>query len=253
MPLIDDKPEQAKWISKEEREYVVNAIRADQEERKAAFAAKGQVTSSYKEMFQDKHLWLFILIYMSYTTGSYGYTIWLPTLLKNLTKMNLINVGFLASVPFVAAVFGMYLFGALADRKGNRRLYTSLALTGLGVCFGLSTIFPGRVWLVYGLIIAAGLFAKSIQGPFWSMTALVFQAGVSGGARGAIGAFGNLGGFIGPVLLGWITTMTGSMAYGIYSLVIVLFVGSAITMLLPKVTAGYRYQEKEKIGSNASV
>ncbi len=79
------------------------------------------------------------------------------------------------------------------------------------------------------------------------MPALVFPPGVSGGARGIINGIGNLGGFIGPVLFGWFTTKSGNMNYGIYSLAVILVIGGTVTMLMPKVTAGYKYQEQAKL------
>jgi MFS-type transporter involved in bile tolerance (Atg22 family) len=78
------------------------------------------------------------------------------------------------------------------------------------------------------------------------MPALVFPPGVAGGARGIINGIGNLGGFIGPVLVGWFSTKFGSMNYGIYSLAVILVIGGSVTMLMPKVTAGYKYQEQTK-------
>lgn len=83
-----------------------------------------------------------------------------------------------------------------------------------------------------------GVFLKSMQGPFWAMPPLLFPPGICGGARGVINALGNLGGFIGPVLVGWSVTYTGKMQYGNYVLVLSLLLGAAITQMLPKVTTG---------------
>jgi len=99
--------------------------------------------------------------------------------------------------------------------------------------------------MCFGLLVLTGLFTKSMQSPFWAMPAVVFPPGVAGGARGAINALGNLGGFFGPVLMGWFATRTGNLNYGVYSLVVVLLIGGGITMLLPRVTAGRFKQELE--------
>jgi len=63
------------------------------------------------------------------------------------------------------------------------------------------------------------------------------SSGIAGGARGIINAIGNLGGFLGPFMVGWIGTLFG-MKVGIYTLVFFLLAGAALTMLLPEVTAG---------------
>jgi MFS family permease len=247
MPMISDRPEEAKWISKEEKEYLITTMAREKAETEAALLAEGAPLKwSYTKLFLNKNLWLLVLVYMCYTTGQYGYTLWLPTLLKQLTKSSLTAVGWMTSLPFVMALGGLYLMGALSDKKGNRRLYTALSLVGFGVIFFLATLFfPGNIGMCFGLLVLTGLFTKSMQSPFWAMPAVVFPPGVAGGARGAINALGNLGGFFGPVLMGWFATRTGNLNYGVYSLVVVLLIGGGITMLLPRVTAGRFKQELE--------
>jgi MFS-type transporter involved in bile tolerance (Atg22 family) len=112
--------------------------------------------------------------------------------------------------------------------------------------FFFATLFPGHIWISYALIVVTGLLSKAMQSPCWSMPALVFPPGVAGGARGLINGIGNLGGFLGPVLVGWFSTKTGSMNYGIYSLAVILVIGGSVTMLMPKVTAGYKYLPKAR-------
>jgi MFS family permease len=166
--------------------------------------------------------------------------------------MSLTNVGWLSALPLAAAVVGVYWFGALSDRKGNRRIWCANALWGFGIAFWFSTLFPKYIWLSYALIVFTGLLSKAMQSPCWSMPNLIFPPGVAGGARGIINGIGNLGGFLGPVLVGWVSTKTGSMNYGIYGLAIILLIGGCITMLLPKVTAGYKYQEEAKLAAKTS-
>ena len=110
----------------------------------------------------------------------------------------------------------------------------------------MSVHFSVYVLLSCLLLVLTGVFTKAWQGTFWAMPDLVLPPGVSGAARGGINSIGNLGGFIGPVLVGWVATRTGTMTYGVYSLCVVLVLGSMVTMLLPKVTAGYKYKVETK-------
>ena len=240
VPTISDRPEDAKWISKEEKEYLLEVLRAEKAERQVALEEKrgAGAKASYKRLATDTNLWLMVALYICYTTGQYGYALWLPTFVKNLTKVNLTQVGWLSSLPFVVALPGLYLFGALSDKTGNRRLCVALSLAGFSVSFGTAMLFPGYIWFSYFLLVLTGLFTKSAQSPFWAIPDLVFPPGVSGGARGIINAVGNLGGLFGPALTGWFMTTTGGMKLGIYSLAFILLIGSAITMFLPAVTAG---------------
>jgi MFS family permease len=238
LPLISDRPEKAKWISKAERDYLLSTLRAQKAESQLALDAQSQAGGSYKQLFTDKNLWILTTLLICYTTGQYGYAIWLPTLVRNLTKMSLTTVGWLTSLPFASALLGLYLFGAVSDKTRNRRLCTALSLVGFGLCFWFSTLFPQHIWLSFSLLVLTGVFTKSMQAPFWAIPALLFPPGLSGGARGIINALGNLGGFLGPALVGWLTTITGNTKVGIYALAFSLLMGAGITMLLPDVTAG---------------
>jgi MFS family permease len=244
LPLISDHPEQAKWISKEEKEYLVETLRAEKAKRQIAFNLASAGGWSYKNLFADKNLWLMVMLFICYTSGQYGYSIWLPTLVRNLTGKSLAIVGWLTALPFVSALAGLYLFGALSDKTRNPRLCTALSLGGFGIFFWFATLFPGQVWLSFALLVLTGVFTKSMQGPFWAMPALLFPPGFSGGTRGVLNALGNLGGFVGPFLFGWLATFTGNMKFGIYGLAFLLLLGSAITMCLPSVTAGKIYPPK---------
>jgi len=232
---------------------LVATLAREKAERQAVFDKTGTSTVSYKKLLADKHLWMMTLIYLCYTTGQYGYTIWLPTILKNLTKMSLTNVGWLSSLPFVMALGGLYIFGALSDKSGNRRLYTAISNAGFAVFFLCATLFPGQIWFSFILLVITGLFTKSMQSTFWAMPSVLFTSGLSGGARGFINGFGNLGGFAGPTLAGWLASMTGDMKYGIYGLVCSLLLGAVVTMMLPKVTASFVKEkvETQKVAATA--
>lgn len=242
LPLISESPEKAKWISKEEKEYLITTLAAEKAQTQAGFRAQGQEEWSYGKLLKDKYLWIMITFYVFHTAGTYGYLFWLPTLLTKITKMSLTNVGWLSAVPLVAAVAGVYIFGALSDKKGNRRAYCALGFGGFGTSLFLATLFPTHMWLAYAALVLTGFFSKAMQSPFWAMPALVFPPGVVGGARGIILGLGNVGGFLGPWLVGLLSSKTGNMTAGITGLAAFLLLGAAMTMLLPRITAGYQNQ-----------
>ncbi|MDR3589527.1 MAG: MFS transporter [Negativicutes bacterium] len=234
LPLISDRPAEAKWISKEEKEYLVNTLAAEKAEAASNMTAKNW---TFRQMLTDKTLWIMVVSYICFTAGQNGYSMWLPTILKDLTSLSLANVGFLASIPFIVAIGGTYIFGSLTDRFGNPRFYAAVVLWCFSGFLFLSMQFPGKVLLSFGLLVITGGFLKAYNAPFWSMQSLVFPAGMAGASRGVINALGNLGGFIGPFFVGWISSSTGDMKYGVYSLVALLAFGGCTTMLLPAITA----------------
>jgi MFS family permease len=253
LPFISDCPEEAKWITKEEKEYLLTTLAADKAQREKNFKAAGGAKWSYLDLLKNPYLWVMSTVYACYSAGTIAFIIWLPTLLKRITKMSLTNVGWLSTLPLAGALLGLFLFGTVSDRRGNRRLWGALGLLCFGTFLWLATFFTAHIWVCYAFLLVAGLFSKSMMGPFWSMPSLVFPPGVAGGARGIINAIGaGGGGFIGPVLVGWLMAKTGNMNYGIYSLAGILIFGGCVMMLMPKVTAGYKYQAQAKAATKAT-
>ena len=244
-PLICDRPEEAKWLTEEEREYLLRTLGAEKL-AKAKAGTEHDTAQSYIKLLNNKQLQLMVAIYLCYSTAAYGYLFWLPTIVKTITRMSLTRVGWLSAAPLLASVAGVYGFGALSDRQGNRRLYCVVAMAGFGICFWSTTWFPARLWLSYALLVVAGLFSKGMMSPFWSMPSLLFPSGVSGGARGMINGIGNIGGFAGPVLVGWLAHGTSRVQTSVAAVCAVSVAGAGITMLLPDATAGRRDTEPDR-------
>ena len=189
-------------------------------------------------MLCDLNLWKLILLYFFYQVGIYGFAMWLPTLLKELTNTGMTGIGFLSMFPYIAMIFGLYGFAQLSDRSGNRRRYTALPILGFAVCFLLSTLLKDHIWVSFGFLVACGLFMQSASSIFWTIPPLLFPAEVAGGVRGIINALGNLGGFVGPFAVGWLRTSFDSYDVGVYFLVAMLVIGFLITLTLPAKTTG---------------
>ncbi|GAA0583996.1 MFS transporter [Rhizomicrobium electricum] len=231
-PLIANRPDQAKWLSAAERDWIVARLKAEQAE------FKGKSRISYRAALADANLWKLVLLYFCYQVGIYGFAMWLPTLLKVLTNSGMAGIGWLSTLPYVVMVAGLYTFGRLSDRSGNRRRYIALPILGFAVCFLVSTLFTVDIWLSYTFLVACGFFMQSASSVFWTVPPLIFPAEVAGGVRGVINALGNLGGFIGPLAVGWLRVVFHNYDAGIYFLTASLVAGFLITLTLPKSTTG---------------
>ena len=234
LPLISDRPEGANWISEAEKDYLVTTLAAEKEEKLGS--SRTWDIKGYWSLLADRNLWLLVALLICYTSGQYGFSIWLPTLIKSLTGQNLTTVGWLSSLPYLTALGGLYFFGALTDRTRNPRFCTVLSLVGFGLSFWLATLFPRHAWISVALLVLTGCFTKAMQAPFWVMPQLLFRSGLSGGSRGIINALGNLGGFLGPSLMGWLAGKTGDLRFGILGLSLLLLLSAGFTALLPRVT-----------------
>lgn len=247
IPLIENTPAEAKWLSDVEREYLVSTLQKEKEMAILEMNANHHKIS-YKEILSNKNMWLLILIFNCGMIGAYGFNLWLPTILKNLTKTGMTEVGFLSVLPYITSVIGLYVIAYFSDKTQNRRLFTALPMVCFGIGLWLSTLFPGNIWISYSMLVLTGFFIKSMPSSFWTMVPLLFPPGSMGAIRGFINALGNLGSFIGPYMVGWITHSYG-MEYGLYSLVGALLLGAVLTVFLPAKTAGKNRSRKTFSGN----
>jgi sugar phosphate permease len=125
---VYDRPQEARWISEAEKNYLVETLAAEQ--RAIAGTVKN---ASLGAVLSDKTMWQLIALNFFYQTGIYGYTLWLPTILKELTHSSMGQVGMLAILPYVGAIAGMFLFSSLSDRTGKRKLFVCLPLIGFAL------------------------------------------------------------------------------------------------------------------------
>ena len=225
---VYDRPQEARWISDAEKKYLVETLAAEQR----AIAGKTTVNASLGAVLSDRTMWQLIALNFFYQTGIYGYTLWLPTILKELTHTSMGQVGMLAILPYVGAIAGMFLFSSLSDRTGKRKLFVSLPLIGFATCMFLSVVLKESVWLSYTALVGCGFFLQSAAGVFWTIPARLFSAEMAGGARGVINALGNLGGFCGPYAVGVLITLCSKDA-GVYCLAISLAIAALMALLLP--------------------
>ncbi len=225
---VYDRPQEARWISEAEKHYLIATLAAEQR----AIEGKEVCNASLGAVLSDKTMWQLIALNFFYQTGIYGYTLWLPTILKELTHASMGQVGILAILPYVGAIVGMFLFSFFSDRTGKRKLFVSLPLIGFALCMFLSVALKESIWLSYAALVGCGFFLQSAAGVFWTIPTRLFSAEMAGGARGVINALGNLGGFCGPYAVGVLITLYSKDA-GVYCLAISLALAALMALLLP--------------------
>ncbi|BEN27340.1 MFS transporter [Serratia marcescens] len=225
---ISNRPQEAKWISQAEKEYLVKTLHDEQ------LLIKGKTVrnASLRRVLGDRIMWQLILVNFFYQTGIYGYTLWLPTILKGLTHGDMEQVGLLAILPYIGAIFGMLIISTLSDRTGKRKVFVALPLACFAACMALSVLLKDHVWWSYAALVGCGVFIQAAAGVFWTIPPKLFNAEVAGGARGVINALGNLGGFCGPYMVGVLISLFNKDV-GVYSLAASLAIASVLALMLP--------------------
>ena len=222
--MISDRPEEARWLPEAERHYLVTTLAA---ERAAKLAEDAVSNAPVKDVFRNSGLMKLVILNFFYQTGDYGYTLWLPTILKGLTG------GSMAVLPFVATLAGIYVISLFSDRSGKRRLWVRFSLYSFAAALVASVVLREHVVAAYIALVICGFFLKSATSPFWSMPGRIASAEVAGSARGVINGLGNLGGFCGPYLVGVMIYLYGQNV-AVCALAGSLLIAGTMTFLLPK-------------------
>ncbi|MER6356150.1 MFS transporter [Streptomyces sp. NPDC001634] len=202
--IIRDTPAKAEWLSATERDHIEKSRTAEGE------PLKNQ--GSFKAAFSSPIVWLFALIYTLTQLGLLGLSMWLPSVLKTAFHTDM-KVGVVAMLPQIAAGAAIIFIGRSADRRG-RHVTHMVAVLGVGavVLAGAGLISAQQKWLVLGAMILGTAASIAWYGPFWATVTKLTPVAAAGAGIGIINGVGNLGGFFGPYIGGWLKDVSGGYA-----------------------------------------
>lgn len=239
--FMKDRPEDAKWLPAAEREHLERGL---QEDRDTAIPKPTTLASALK----NRVIIQLVVIYFLLQFGQYGFSLWLPTIVKDLTNGNAFQVGLFTALPWIAAAIGLVVTGMRSDRTGDRKFHIGVTVI-IGAIFllvssliGTSAVVPAMI----ALIIAVGFF-EGYLGVFYALVPQSVSPAAVGVVMGLVNSVGTLGGgFAGPFAIGALNDATGNTTVGQILLVIVLILGAVLTMLLPRQAGRVDYKPLEK-------
>lgn len=205
--FLDDRVQDAKWLSDQEKSHIAREINGD--------AAK-RTHGSVKAAFTSRWVWLLCLILFGIIMGSYALGFWQPTIIKSSGVNDPFMVGLLTVIPYTCALVAMILVGRHADQTRERRWHVSVPalVAALGFCIcALSgnQLIPSMI----GLSLAAAGIISALP-MFWALpTSFLGGTGAAAGIA-LINSTGNLAGFVSPSVMGWLKTETHSLTSGLY-------------------------------------
>jgi MFS transporter, ACS family, tartrate transporter len=224
--MLKDRPRDARWLSTEEREALEDELAREKARRRP-----GHRMAVLTALRQPKVL-LLACAYFFIVTGSYGVEFFLPSILQQWYALKLDAITWLVILPPFLALFGQLFVGWNSDRLKERRLHTVTPILVGATALALTPFTRGHLLLtvVCFMVVFAGF--KSYLPAFWSLPSLFLTEAAAAGSIGLINSIGNLGGFLGPFVLGKVETVTGSFVGGIYFLCAFMTVSAAIILLL---------------------
>ena len=222
--VLTDRPEQAKFLTAEERNWLVTTIAA---ERRATEAVRK--FTLWQALYNPKVL-LLALNYLGIVTASLGMLIFIPQMIKSLGDYSNMTVGWLTMIPYTCGAIAMVVWGRISDRMNERRwnLFIGCVFSTVGLVIAGMTM--GTWWALAGMSIASMGFYGS-KGPFFAMPPMFLSgAGLAAGIAW-INSIGNLGGFFGPWYVGVMKDLTGNYAGGLYGLALLGLIAAIVCAL----------------------
>jgi ACS family tartrate transporter-like MFS transporter len=176
-------------------------------------------------------VWLLALIMFCCQTGSYGLTLWVPTIIKGLSGFTDLQTGMISAIPYIAAALGMVLIGRSSDRSGERILHLAVPTLIGALGFIATGLLSSPVPAMIAITIAA-VGDYGTRGPFWALPGKFLTGSSAAAAIALINSMGAVGGFVGPYAVGYLKDATGSFTGPLFLLAGVLFAGSVMTLFL---------------------
>lgn len=233
LTYLPDKPAHANWLTPGEHDWLDKQIKIDRNHQP-------HHSHSLATAMTDHRVWLLIAVYFTVAMGDNSFGFYIPTFLKSQSSdWSPFQIGCLVMGPSVVAMLGMILVGRNSDRTGERRWHIagSAFTAALGwsmialVSAGWLTI-PGldmRWFFLIGVTITL-VGMKSMLPTFWTLPPLFLTGPAAAGGIALINSVANLGGLLGPRIVGHAKVVTGDFTVGYLILAGTMLAGSLLVL-----------------------
>jgi MFS transporter, ACS family, tartrate transporter len=221
---LTDRPEQAHWLPADEKSWIMTELQREKDAKR--------LRRSFRvwEALRHRDVILLTGCYFCAMTGSYGIAFWLPTILKRLSGKSDLKVTLLAALPYVAAFITQQVNGWHSDRTQERRWHAAIPVFVCGVAIALAVVYRSSLTISVGLFVLAGGAFYGFQPVFWAVPTRFLSESAAAASIGLINSVGNLGGFVGPMVMGYLAHRTHSFSAGLLYLVASLFVSGGLML-----------------------
>ena len=226
--LLPNRPQEANFLSADEKERIREELgREEQRKFEQRQYSVFQVLASGRE-------WHLVLIYVGMMIGQYALNSWAPQLVKSLSSSYSNSmVGLLVTIPYLVGLAAMIFVSQSSDRKLERRYHVAIpALTGGAALVLLGTTRSPFYSVTLLTLLAVGIC--SFYGPFWALPNEFLTGFAAAAGIALVNSIGNLGGFVGPYMIGAIATKTGNLYAGLAIAGVSLFLSATLVLLLPR-------------------
>jgi MFS family permease len=181
---------------------------------------------------RSPRVWLLCAVYFLNTVVTYGVFLWLPKILRDLSGSAGWRLSLMTAIPFVAALAGMVLIGRHSDRTGERKRHVAACALTAATGLVLAAFFSDNLVMLVVSFTLSQVGQRSVMSVFWAMPPMLLGGTAAAAGIALINALGNLGGFVGPSIMGWLRDATGGYGGGLLVLAGVLVLEAILVLSL---------------------
>ncbi|MDN7140045.1 MFS transporter [Pseudomonas sp. JQ170] len=230
-----DKPGDATWLSAREKAIVRGDLAAEEQgEPKGRGHGLGQALRNPK-------LYVGMVGYFCVLVSFNAIGFWAPTIIRDVGVTDLVQVGLLSSVVFLAGAAGTYVVGYSSDIRMERRWHLLACGAVIALCFALLPLIAHNI--TYAITLLSLAAAASYGGfvVFWTIPATFLTGNTKASGIALITSLGGIGAFVSPTLVGWMKSTTGSIYAGLGILGVITLIGAVIILVAIPANKGARH------------
>ena len=223
---LTDRPIDARWLPEDERQWINGELEKEKERKRRAKKL------NTLEALRHPQVIILALACFCYITNSVGLSSWLPKIVQRISGLSTTQVILISGIPWLVAIPMMLVTAWHSDKTGERRWHAAIPLFLVGVALSLSIAAGNHLVLAMAAFSMATMALYSFPSPFWALPTIFLSGPAAAASIALINATGNLGGFAGPYLIGYLADLTGGYTAGLLYLVTCGLAGSALVLSL---------------------
>ena len=223
---LTDWPHQAAWLPEDEREWLQFELAQEHQSKRVNNPLRILQALRHREVI------VLALAYFFIVSTHYGFTFWLPSIIKQQSGSSNLRVTLISAIPYCVGFAAILLVGWSSDRTKERRWHTALSIMAASVGLFLAVMLRDRFALSVAMfcVAASGIYAY-LPG-FWSLPTSFLTGTAAAASIGLINSIGNLGGYAGPYVVGYLSTLTGSFLGGVIYLSLSALVAAVLVLAI---------------------
>jgi ACS family tartrate transporter-like MFS transporter len=211
--ILADRPRNARWLTDLEREALESTLEREKREQKQH---SGHMT--IRKALANPRVLALSAAYFFVVTGSYGVEMYMASIVRDWYNADVKKVAYLIIIPAIGALIGQLLVGWNSDRTHERRWHAAMPIILGSAALAFIPASQGTLWLTIGLFTLAMIGMKAYLPAFWALPSMFLTESAAAASIGLINACGNLGGAVGPSVIGLVRQITGEYRYGLWYL-----------------------------------